>query len=61
MDPMRIMVFGFVAAYLAFMGFLVVLNAPILDPYSASIMSFLLLPLALIGLCAIGYAKFRPR
>ena len=58
---MRTMVFGFVAAYLGFMGFLVVLNAPIPEAYSVFITSFLLLPLVMIGLCAIGYAKLRTR
>jgi hypothetical protein len=58
---MRTMVFGFVTTYLAFMGTLVVVNTPMLEPYRASIMSLLLLPLALIGLCAIGFAKLRTR
>jgi hypothetical protein len=51
---MRTIVFGFEPS-IPFMGFLVVLNAPILEPYRASITSFLLLPM--IGLCAIGYDK----
>lgn len=58
---MRFMTIGFLAAYTAVMGTLVVLNVPILEPYSVSIMLFGLLPLAVIGICAITYEKLRTR
>ncbi len=55
------MTIGFLAAYFAVMGTLVVLNIPILEPYSAAIIVRALLPLLLFGGCMITYEKLRAR